>query len=81
MQKLGFWTAPVLIINCHFGSDSRESNMTRLPQPKAPMEDIRASALKGRKPLKAPVSLDPWWEGRKELERPERKMFGARSLE
>lgn len=36
VQKLGFWTAPVLIINCHFGSDSREPNMTRLPQPKLP---------------------------------------------
>lgn len=35
VQKLGFWTAPVLIINCHFGSDT-ESYVTRLPQPKLP---------------------------------------------
>lgn len=48
---------------------------------KAPREDIRATAPKGRKPLKAPVGLDPWWEEGKELERPERKMFGVRSLE
>ena len=33
-DKLGFWAAPVLIINCHFGSDSRGSNMTGLPQPR-----------------------------------------------
>lgn len=32
-DKLGFWAAPVLIINCHFG-DSRGSNMTGLPQPR-----------------------------------------------
>lgn len=31
LQKLGFWAAPVLIINCHFGSDSRGSDMTGLP--------------------------------------------------
>lgn len=34
LPKLGFWAAPVLIINCHFGSDSRGSNMTGLPQPR-----------------------------------------------
>lgn len=32
LQKFGFWAAPVLIINCHFGDDSRRSNMTGLPQ-------------------------------------------------